>query len=87
TGITESLNDHTQGAVLFIDLDRFKPINDRLGHRVGDLVLDEVGRRLLATCRSSDIVGRLGGDEFVVVAPGVGPAAAEDLRCRVIAAL
>lgn len=54
-------------AVMFFDLDRFKPINDTYGHRVGDLMLKEVARRLRSTVRASDVVGRLGGDEFVAL--------------------
>ena len=54
-------------AVMFFDLDRFKPINDTYGHRAGDLMLQEVARRLKTGVRSSDLVGRLGGDEFVAV--------------------
>ena len=59
--------DGTSVYVLYMDLDRFKPINDELGHDVGDLVLQEVGRRLQAAVRRADTVARVGGDEFVVV--------------------
>ncbi|WP_151638920.1 putative bifunctional diguanylate cyclase/phosphodiesterase [Noviherbaspirillum aerium] len=62
---------HADCAVLFIDLDRFKPINDLYGHDVGDKVLQEVARRLLQCTRKEDIVSRLGGDEFIVVLPRV----------------
>ncbi|WKE64258.1 GGDEF domain-containing protein [Gallaecimonas kandeliae] len=55
-------------AVLYIDLDNFKPINDNAGHKVGDAVLKEVAKRLLEHCRSTDICARIGGDEFVVLA-------------------
>jgi diguanylate cyclase (GGDEF)-like protein/PAS domain S-box-containing protein len=69
--ILTARRDHKQLAVIFIDLDRFKVINDTLGHHVGDQLLTEVARRLRHCVRESDIVARLGGDEFVIVLSGI----------------
>lgn len=61
-----------KGCVLLLDLNDFKPINDTWGHAAGDLVLQEVGKRLRGILRNTDVAVRLGGDEFVVVAEEVG---------------
>lgn len=61
--------------VFFLDLDGFKPVNDRIGHAGGDAVLAEVGRRLERAVRAGDVAARIGGDEFVVVAELRGEAA------------
>jgi diguanylate cyclase (GGDEF)-like protein/PAS domain S-box-containing protein len=74
-------------AVAFIDLDDFKPINDRLGHRTGDRVLVHVGERLQATIRQGDVAARIGGDEFVVVGESEDERAALQLGERLAGAL
>jgi diguanylate cyclase (GGDEF)-like protein len=81
--------DHNQAfGVLYMDLDRFKVINDSMGHAVGDALLIEVGRRIVASLREEDTVARLGGDEFAVLLPGVRNASdASIVAKRLIAAL
>ncbi len=73
--------------VLYLDLDRFKEINDTQGHTVGDEVLREVARRFSGVLRDSEIVARLGGDEFAVLAASADPAAADFIAERIIGTL
>lgn len=72
-----ALETTPHGAVLYCDLDRFKPVNDLHGHAAGDAVLREVATRLRSCLRDTDLVARIGGDEFAVLCPG---STAEDAR-------
>jgi len=65
--ITEAQRDQTIFGLIFIDLDKFKPINDRYGHHIGDLYLQEVARRMQQQLREGDMLARLGGDEFAAL--------------------
>ncbi|WP_285960168.1 EAL domain-containing protein [Pseudomonas tohonis] len=84
--LLDATTDAQQGAVLFIDLDRFKHINDSLGHPVGDLLLKSIAARLKDQLRDIDTVARLGGDEFIILLPGLHNAAdAEHVASKVLA--
>lgn len=73
--IASSARSRQHGAVLFIDLDKFKALNDSAGHEAGDALLKAIARRLTETVRQDDTVARLGGDEFVVILENLGNAA------------
>ncbi|MEM9606835.1 MAG: GGDEF domain-containing protein, partial [Actinomycetota bacterium] len=72
-----------QGAVVLVDLDHFKSVNDRFGHHAGDLTLQAVGRILRDSVRDGDHVARLGGEEFVIIAPGTPAEVATQLAERI----
>ena len=71
---------YESGAVLYLDLNQFKSINDRFGHQAGDALLKAFGHRLEFCLRPEDILGRLGGDEFAIVLPGISVEDARQLR-------
>ena len=74
-------------ALLVMDLDRFKEINDTFGHRAGDLLIGEVAQRITADLRDTDTVARLGGDEFAVILPGADEGGAGHVAQKIIGAL
>ena len=74
-------------ALIFLDLDGFKSVNDQLGHQVGDAVLRQVARRLAVAVRSGDVVGRFGGDEFLIIASAAGTDSALTIAERVRVAI
>lgn len=85
--VTRSQLHRRSMALVFIDLDGFKSINDELGHAAGDSVLSEIGSRLSSVIRRGDLAGRLGGDEFVVLCEDAGPEEVDRVVERLHAAL
>ncbi len=87
--VEQAASMQSEVALLFIDLDRFKPVNDTYGHAVGDELLCLVASRLQGCLRKGDTVARLGGDEFIVLLPGLqaGAAVAQQVMRKITAAL
>ena len=86
--LPEARRHHWRLAIMFIDLDRFKIINDTLGHQIGDELLREVACRLSGVVRETDFVARLGGDEFVILLPGIAsPADAATVAGKIVGKL
>ena len=81
----KSIRNNDMGAVLYLDLNQFKQINDRFGHQAGDALLKAFGHRLEFCLRPEDILGRLGGDEFAIVLPGVTLEDAKHVAERLVA--
>jgi diguanylate cyclase (GGDEF)-like protein/PAS domain S-box-containing protein len=79
-----SIAKHENGAVLYLDLNQFKSINDRFGHQAGDALLKAFGHRLEFCLRPEDILARLGGDEFAIVLPGVSVEDAKHVAQRLV---
>ena len=80
-------DDRRHGAMLYIDVDDFKSVNDNFGHQVGDAVLITVAERILAACRAGDSVGRVGGDEFVVLLHGADQELGRRIGERIVRAV
>lgn len=85
--LASARREHTCVAILAIDLDNFKPVNDQFGHGAGDLVLKEVANRMNANIRASDLAARQGGDEFFVLMAGADPDLVVEFAKRLIDAL
>ena len=85
--LNHAQRDGSQVGFLILDLDRFKEVNDTLGHHVGDMLLQEIGARLQSELRQSDTIARMGGDEFAVLLPGTDGETARDVARRLVDSL
>jgi diguanylate cyclase (GGDEF)-like protein len=85
--IAASRRDASSLALLMMDLDHFKEVNDTFGHHLGDLLLQRVGQRLRGSVRASDTVARLGGDEFAVLLPSASTADAQHVAAKLLRVL
>ena len=85
--LNQAQRDGSKVAFLILDLDRFKEVNDTLGHHVGDMLLQHIGARLQSEIRQSDTIARMGGDEFAVLLPGTDAETAKDVARRLVASL
>ena len=84
--LARAARTQTEMAIVALDLDHFKQVNDTYGHLMGDQIITETGELLRANARSGDVVARTGGEEFVILAPGTGTAGAQHLALRVLEA-
>lgn len=86
--IRKALREHKSFALLFLDLDNFKTINDTLGHQAGDFVLQDIAARMLSCLRAVDTLARLGGDEYTIILEGLGtPAHAAKVAAKILKSL
>ncbi|MFQ5643518.1 MAG: putative bifunctional diguanylate cyclase/phosphodiesterase [Thiogranum sp.] len=86
-GLADTLEHGDTLSLFVLDLDRFKEVNDTLGHHIGDRMLQEVGRRLVSVLRRSDMVARLGGDEFAILLPGASAQVSKSICRKILAAI